>query len=219
MTTGANQLEDARAAVHRLLSPRLEDLGFIRHGTAFAVELRPRILGIFGFGISAVDPIEISPTVGVCFEEIEELISRLYGIEPELGAYTIFSPLRYVGPRASARLARTRIFGDDVDMEVATRLIDDVRLHGLPFMREWSHLSKLIDYMKGLHSRNEPGMVPDTSARLPIALFTIGQVQEGLAIVRRTVTTLGSIRNKGYVFWYRRFAAEYERLAEAKGSR
>ena len=211
MATGADQRK-ARAAVHRLLSPGLEDLGLVRNGTVFAIELQPRIFGIFGFGISAIGPIEISPTVGVCFEEIEELLSRLYGTEAQFGTYTIFSPLRYVGPRNSARLARTRIFGGDADIEMAAQLVDDVRLHGLPFMREWSHLTKLIDYMKDVHSRNEPGLVPDISARLPVALFVSGRFQDGLAIVRRTTATLSSVRNMGYVVSYRRFAAEYERL-------
>jgi hypothetical protein len=208
------RLQAARRRVTSLIQPTLETYGFRRKSDSFELDLSESAVGVLCLGIGAVDPIEVYVTVGVRFFEIEELASRLHGSPVPTDGWTVGARLCDLYPASGSRTSTVRLFGTDADHETVSQLLDDVRTYGVPFMREWSDLSRLIDYMKRFFENGDrqTAYVTDPATTLPVALALIGKAEDGLEIVRRTVASLADLKNRGYAYSYSRFAAAYEKL-------
>jgi len=205
----------ARRHVNSLLEPALVALGFRRKRDCYELALSEQVVGVVCFGIGSVDPVEIYVTIGVRFIELEELADRLQGLSGAGDGWTVGARLCDLNSASAIRRPTVRLSGADDDRAMIASLVDDIRSYGVPFMHEWSNLSKLIDYMK--HALDErvlgTGYVTDLATTLPVALATIGRVDEGLDVVRRTASSLAGLKNRGYAYSCSKFAAAYEDLA------
>lgn len=212
-THGRSRLGKARRHVMSLMWPSLEPLGFRHHGT-FHIPVTKHTTGLVCVGIGAVDPIEASFTIGVRFDQIDNLISRLLDMPPS-GVWTVGARLCDLVPSTGMRRSTIRIFGEEADQAALSQVVNHVKTFGIPFMRHWSDLTKLIDHMKQLlmlDAALDP-WIPDPATTLPAALALTGDWKYGRAIVQETVASLPLLKNRGYALTYAKFAKAYEELA------
>jgi hypothetical protein len=219
-TGDASQQAMARRRVNSLLQPTLTAFGFKRKRDCYEIELAEQVVGVVCFGVGSVDPIEIFFTVGVRFIDLEELAGHLQGISGNGDGWTLGARLCDLKSATTAKRPTVRLTGTDGDIATIAQVVDDIQSDGVPFMREWADRSKLIDYMKNaLDERVRANCyVTDPATTLPVALATIGRVDEGLSVVRRTASSLAEIKNRGYVYSYSKFAAAYEDFAASAGA-
>lgn len=212
----AKRREIARRHVDSLLRPALAALGFGRRRDCYELELSAQVLAVVCFGVGSVDPVEIYVTVGVRFTQLEDLANRLQGVSGASAGWTVGGRLCDLTSTNAATRSTLRLRGTEAgDRATIAQLVDDIRVFGVPFMHGWADLSKLINYMKhALDDRmRDAGHVTDPATTLPVALATIGRADEGLDVVRRTVSSLAELKNRGYAYSYSRFAAAYEDFA------
>src|SRR5882724_9283754 len=108
---------DAENRVNQLLRPGLEAIGLALRERIFYKELSPGVFGVFRYAISNLDPIEIYPSVGISYERIQKKFCGLHGIEYQFGAYTLSSPLCYLGPTSPHRLTTIRFLQESSDQQ------------------------------------------------------------------------------------------------------
>ena len=211
----ARQLAMARRHVNSLLQPALTALGFKRKRDCYELELAEQVVGVVCFGVGNVDPIEIYVTVGVRFIELEGLAGHLQGLSGAGDGWTLGTRLCDLKLGTATKRPTVRLSGTDSDIATIAQVVDDIQCDGVPFMQEWADLTKLIDHMKHALDERIRGncYVTDPATTLPVALATIGRLDEGLDVVRRTVSSLAGMKNRGYAHSYSRFAAAYEEFA------
>jgi len=220
MSNAANVKQQGRARryVNSLLRPAISIDGFRQVGDCFELELSKQVVGVLSIGIGALDPLEIFVSVGVRFDEVESLTNRLHGVADSGGGWTIGARLCDLVD-SSVKRPTVRLDQTAADQAAVAQLVDDLRHYGIPFMHEWSSLSKLVDHIATTLAQTPQTTryVTDPSTTLPVAMALIGREKEGLAVVRRTVASLAEIKNRGYAASYLRFAAAYEEFISGKG--
>lgn len=150
--------------------------------------------------------LEINPVIGVRSHEVEQIVAehlRLRGPK-NLVVPTISTSLGYLLPQGTYV---PWIFREECDVEKGIEdLMDAVRLFGLPFITEFSSLSRLVD---GLQS-SKLADADSKRLRLPVALILVGEHEKAASLLNRYLAEMGE-RSDDLAIEYRRFAAALRR--------
>lgn len=196
-TTRTTYFDAARAHLARM--------GFKkRTGDVFTLDLAPGVLGWLGLNRATQHrgpgEVEVSPVVGVRFQEVERLVAECRG--EALHAYqppTISSPLGYLMPN---KKYMAWLFTPGGSEEVSARMADAVAAHGVPFMRS---VVDIGDLRRRLHDRY--GFEHQLVYRRPVAALLAADLGQARALLDDTVAAMGARTDLA--------AADFRRFAEA----
>jgi hypothetical protein len=195
-----------------LIREPLITLGFRkRTGPIFTAELSPGILGWLGLNTATKHrhkgEVEVNPVVGVRHQGIEQLVAELEQkpFHPYIPP-TISTPIGYAMPQQ--RYVSWVIDGTESESTVKD-LVAAVSNYGLAFMREHTTLAMLLAAIKKRYGHR-------LEYRLPVVLWLLERRDSALAALDEHEHDLGGQSNPAAED-FRRFAANFRRLAETAG--
>jgi hypothetical protein len=183
-----------------------------RAGTIFTAELGEDVLGWIGLNEATKHAqqgeIEVNPVLGLRHQELERTVARLR--DDKFHSYkpaTVAIPLGYLMPENAYRVW---LFRPQEIAATAREMVDDIREHGLPFIRRHATLAGIT---KQLESGPAEGAMP--AYRLPVAYLLAGEHDQAMAALTSELASLGD-REDPAATHYRRFAERFREMkAEA----
>ncbi|MGH3878769.1 MAG: hypothetical protein ACRDSK_17190 [Actinophytocola sp.] len=180
-----------------------------RAGTIFTVELADDVLGWLGLNEATqhtrTGEIEVNPVLGLRHQSIERTVARLR--DDKFHAYkpaTVAIPLGHLMPENTFRVWLFR--AEDL-AATAQDLVENVREHGLPFLRRHATLAAIT---RQLESGPAEGTMPEY--RLPVAYLLAGEHDRAMTALTGELDSLGD-RQDAAADYYRRFAERFREAA------
>ena len=154
------------------ISQFCKEVGFNKSAGKFNCKINENVTAWLHFGIANYHSTDryVCPTVGIKYNDISNLSRALYGYIPH---DTWGTPLGYLMPENTYKEWQ---FCCDSDNEQSfADMFDSIRTYAFPTINELSSIDGLLKYLD-----KQP-------ITLPLALYTIGDYQKGLAIIEQRI--------------------------------
>jgi hypothetical protein len=175
----------------------------------FSSSISEEVIGWIGLNkaiCGLTNAVEINPVVGVRNQRIERLVADLVGDTfNNLVPPTIAGNVGYFSP-VDRYLAFT-FFDSGPNEEIADRLCEAVKVHGLPFMEKASDLRTLVEMMQTVRF----GMTEQLNYRIPVGFWLLADIEKAKIFIAAKVSEISS-REDPAALRYRTFATRLNEL-------